>query len=165
MTHQLLEGYESTILRGNAGTIKKEGVIYGPVDPTQKLASIAVADVGDAAATLLQNPSKFAGKTYTFNTTPYSNEEVAQAFEEVLQKPVKYVQVSFDDAKKALMGMGMPEWQTDGVLELMRKQHEGKEVMSKKADDFEQVTGRAPLTIKEWVKMVKPGFESSSPAE
>jgi len=26
--------------------------------------------------------------------------------------------VSYEDAKKAYMGMGFPEWQTDGIMEL-----------------------------------------------
>ena len=145
--------------RAYVGSIKEQGKIHGPVNPDRKLAPIAVSDIGEAAAIVLRNPAEHTGKTYTLTTTPYSTKELAEAFSEALGKPVEYVQVPFEAAKQAMLGLGLPEWQADGIVELLQKQDKGDKAIVTKTEDFKTIVGREPLTIQQWTAAVKGGFQ------
>lgn len=47
----------------NAGSIKQQGKIYGPGNPTKEVSLVAVEDIGDAAAAVLLKPKSHANKT------------------------------------------------------------------------------------------------------
>ena len=59
-----------------------------------------------------------AGVTTNFTAT-------VAAYGKVLGKPVGYTQVPPEAAKQSMMGAGWPEWQVDGVLELLALVNEG----------------------------------------
>ena len=76
-------------------------------------------------------------------------------FVTVLQ--VNYVQVPYEAAKQAFLKM-LPEWQTDGVIELLKLIDDGASgpVVH---DDFEVVVGHAPLSIEQWTAQVGGAFK------
>ena len=51
--------------------------------------------------------------------------KTAALYSSVLGKPVAFTQVPPEAAKQSMMGSGWPEWQVDGVLELMALVNEG----------------------------------------
>lgn len=73
---------------------------------------------GKAAAAILADPSKHAGKTYCIVSNRHSFGEVCQEFSRQLNKNVQFEQQTYEDAKKSLMQAGLPEWQAGGVVEL-----------------------------------------------
>ena len=101
-----------------AQTVASDGMIYLPFKDG-KLGMIDLRDVVDVALKVLTSEGH-EGKTYTL-TGPQSisYHEVAASLSKVLGKEIKYVSVPPEAAQEAMLGMGMPEWLTEGYIELM----------------------------------------------
>eukprot|EP00301_Raphidiophrys_heterophryoidea_P011488 c17608_g1_i1.p1 GENE.c17608_g1_i1~~c17608_g1_i1.p1 ORF type:complete len:308 (+),score=118.86 c17608_g1_i1:45-926(+) len=140
-------------------TIKSHATFYGPQDPQATYGAISVSDVGEAAGKILTQPENHVNKTYNLISAPFTIDDVATAFSETLGKEVKYVRVDYAAAKQAFIGMGFPEWQTEGVLELLQNIDNKEPIMSLHSDDFKHVTGRDPATINHWVHTVASAFQ------
>ena len=141
-------------------TIQKMSTIIVPVDPTKPYTPVVVGDAGKAAAAVLVDPSKHANKTYPIVSDRHTHNDVAKTFSEALGKEVTVTTNSYEDAKKFLMGVGLPEWQVDGILELYKLIDNGspttnQEDMSK----FKNITGEDPTSLKGWVNAVAPAFK------
>ena len=76
---------------------------------------------------------------------------------DVLLLQVKYVHVPYEAAKQAILKM-LPEWQTDGVIELLKLVDDGASGAGV-TDDFEALVGHAPLTIEQWTAQVGAAFK------
>ena len=142
---------------GFKDTIKGAGAIHLPVDPSKKFCAASVGDIAKAAAAILVNPAKHANKTYNVVTDHYSYGDVAAAFGEALGKTVTYNRVSYDAAKQAFLGMGLPEWHVDGLMEFCKLIDSGDPVIN--ASDYNLITGEQPTSLKAWVTQVKGAFE------
>ena len=141
-------------------TIKGASAIYNPVDPTKHLSPVVVADAGNAAAAILVDAANHANKTYDIVSDRFTYGELTAAFGEALGKTVTYNRVPYDDAKKAFLGMGFPEWQVDGILELFKLMDASDPVISTtNVGDYKKITGEQPTSLKAWVAQVKAGFE------
>jgi uncharacterized protein YbjT (DUF2867 family) len=117
---------------------------------------VTVQDIGDAAAVILSNPAAYAFRTYNLSGPDYTNAELAAALTTALGRPIDYVQVPYEAAKKSFVDKGWPEWQVGGLLELFRMMDAGAYGYS--TDDFTTITGRAPTSVQAWVEAVKGGF-------
>ena len=145
---------------GFKDTIKGQGAIYCPVDPSKKFCTASVGDIGKAAAAILVNPAKHANKTYTIVSDHHSYGDVAAAFGEALGKTVTYNRVSYDAAKQAFVGMGFQDWQAGGLMELFKLiDNEDPAVSTIDASDYNLITGEQPTSLKAWVTQVKGAFE------
>ena len=108
-------------LLGSAQTVSTQGAMYWAMGEG-KLGMIDARDIGASAAAVLKDDStKHDGKIYT-PTGPASITfaEAATQLSEVIGKPVKYVPLSFDAAREAMLGMGMPAWLTGMLVEYSR---------------------------------------------
>jgi len=105
---------------GFKDSIKGQGAIYCPVDGTKPFTPVAVADAAKAGAAILVDSSKHANKTYAIISDRHTYNDVAAAFVEALGKTVTYNRVPYDAAKQAFLGMGFPNWQVDGIMELYK---------------------------------------------
>lgn len=144
------------------GTIKgADGpTFYDPRDSSLPHTPVAVADVGKASADILANPSKHFGKTYKLVAPAFSLNDQAEALTTALGKTVTHTQVPYDAAKEAFMGMGFPEWQVDGIMELYHYIDDKSEMTNEaNTGDIEAITGEKPLTIEAWVEQNAPGFQ------
>ena len=121
-----------------AQTIASQGTIYMPMK-NGKVGMIDARDVAEAVAMVLTSDGH-EGKSYVL-TGPdsMSIQDVAESLSKVLEKEVKYVDVPPEAAREAMLGMGMPEWIADGILELAAALGEG--LGDYTTDDFEQLTG------------------------
>jgi uncharacterized protein YbjT (DUF2867 family) len=92
-----------------AATIKTQGTLYAPLKDG-KIAMVDARDIAAVAVRTLTEPGH-EGKTYIV-TGPeaISFQELAQQLGTVLGKPVKYVDIPLEDARKGMQGAGMPEW-------------------------------------------------------
>jgi uncharacterized protein YbjT (DUF2867 family) len=145
------------------GSIKGQDAptFYDPRDPTTLHTPVAVNDVGKAAADILANPVKHYGKTYKLVAPPFSLNDMASAFTKAMGKQVKHTQVSYKDAKDAFMGMGFPEWQVDGIMELYQYIDSESTYTNERTQigDVEAITGEAPQSIESWVEQNVAGFQ------
>ena len=141
-------------------SIVGQGAIYYPVDPDKPYTSVVVEDAGKAAAAILVDPSKHAGKTYTLVSHRNTYSDVAQGFSEVLGKEITYNRVSYEAGKEAFLGMGLEEWLADGVLELYKLLDSGApETNIADMSDYEKITGEKPTSLKAWITKYAPGFQ------
>ena len=141
-------------------SIVGQGAIYNPVDPDKLFTPVVVEDAGKAGAAILADPSKHNGKIYTIVSDRITYNDVAQGFSEALGKEVKYNRVPYEAAKQAFLGMGAPEWQVNGGLEIFKLFDSGApETNYANLSDFEKITGEKPTTLKAWIAKNAPGFK------
>lgn len=144
----------------NVASIKGQETFYDPRDPAKMHTPVAVSDVGKAAADILANPSSHAGKTYKLVSPAFSLNDLAAAFTKSLEKDIQPTTVGYDACKEAFMGMGFPEWQTDGIIELFKYINEDSPITNElETGDIEKITGEKPMTVEEWVEQNAAGFK------
>jgi len=158
-------GFTYTFLRPNffmqnllaaAPQIKSQGAIYQP-GANQSASHIDIADIASVAAAVLRDPSRHANQAYTL-TGPQSLtfHQVADIVSRVIGKPVKYIDVPRDAARQAMISGGMPEWQAEGISQLMDDYRAGK--MSAVTNDVERITGKKPRTVEEFATENRSAF-------
>lgn len=143
-------------------SILGQGVIHAGRDPEKVAGSIVVEDAGKAAAVILVDPSKHAGKTYCLVSDCFSYNDVVKAFSEVLRKEIKYNQLSTENLKQMLTAAKLPQRIADGLVELSKLSAESSPATQDKeavTPDYEMITGEKPTTLKAWVEKNAPGFQ------
>src|SRR5918994_2418986 len=130
-----------------ARTIASEGRIYQPFK-NGKLGMIDAWDIGEVAAKVLTEEGH-EGKVYTLTgPAAISFYEVAEALSEVLGKEVRYVDISLEDAKRAMLNRGIPEWRADALNEYAKAHSEGYSNFT--TEGVEQLTGHPATSYKEF---------------
>src|SRR5215207_6839136 len=130
-----------------ARTVASEGRIYQPFKDG-KLGMIDVRDIGEVAAKVLTEEGH-EGEVYTLTgPAAISFYEVAEALSEVLGKEVRYVNISLEDAKRAMLNMGLSEWRADVLVEYAKAHSEGYSNFT--TDDVEQLTGHTAASYREF---------------
>jgi uncharacterized protein YbjT (DUF2867 family) len=147
----------------HVGSIKdpNQSTFYDPTDPTKPFTPISVSDAGKAGADILaQSADLHNGKTYKLVMPAMTLNDLAAAFTKSLGKTVTPTTVPYPACKEAFMGMGFPEWQTDGILELFRL-FDAESPVTNEVDigDYTKITGEAPMTVEEWVEQNAAGFK------
>jgi len=145
----------------HVGSIKEQNTFYSPQDPEQKHTPVAVADVGKASADILATPNKHEGKTYKLVSPSFTLNDLSVEFTKALKKEITVTTVPYDAAKEAFMGLGFPEWQTDGILELYKLIDSKSDITNEVEDagDIEKITGEKPTTVQAWCEMNAAGFQ------
>jgi uncharacterized protein YbjT (DUF2867 family) len=160
-----------TILRPNsflqnivafqAPSIRAQGVFYLAMG-NAKLSFIDVRDVGAAAARILMTPEAHAGKTYELNGPgAFSYPEVAQQISQVTGRSVQFIDIPEEAQRKAMLEMGMPDWQVTALLDLQQyysKLGKGGEV----TDTLPKLLDRAPITLDQFLNENKDSFRSQA---
>jgi uncharacterized protein YbjT (DUF2867 family) len=116
---------ENTLPQANA--IRKMGYSVGPLRPDLKLPMIATRDIGTAAADALLHPTA-RGKQprELLGQRDLSYTEVAAVLGKAIGKPdLKYVQLSDDQARGALVQMGMSDQAARLLLEMAASLNSG----------------------------------------
>jgi uncharacterized protein YbjT (DUF2867 family) len=146
------------------GVIKGMGIFGSPMGPDHAFPQIATRDIGLVAAEKLAAGDKAKGQTVTelFGPKEYSMAESTKILGAAIGKPdLKYVQFPYDDAKKAMLGMGISPSVAGSFIEMYRAFNEGKVGSTQKPGPG----NRGKTTLEEFAKTVfKPAFESKAPA-
>jgi uncharacterized protein YbjT (DUF2867 family) len=134
-------------LLGNVGTIKSDNAIYSPLGDAG-ISIVSTADIAAVAAKSLVEDGH-AGKTYTL-TGPeaVSYGRIADIVGEVIGRKVTYIPISYDTARGAMVGTGMPEWLVDDLIRLMKTWSQGAGAVV--SADVEKVLVRKPIALKEF---------------
>jgi uncharacterized protein YbjT (DUF2867 family) len=135
---------------GNAGTIATEGALYGTTGEG-RIGTVDTRDIASVARTVLTEPGH-TGKTYVL-TGPESltHADMAATLAAVLDKEVRYVDVTPDQYEQTLLGYGLPEPLAEDIRVLYG------EIFRSGGGDFvtthvQDVTGRAPRSFEEFVR-------------
>jgi uncharacterized protein YbjT (DUF2867 family) len=140
--------------------IAAKGAMFLPMEDA-RIASIAVGDIAEIAATVLTKPGH-EGKTYPL-TGPeaLSMSEVAEKLSAATGKAIRYVNVSPEDARKAQLNAGMPPYLADALFELFAERRNGKE--AKVWPDAEVLLGRRPTSFDEFARRNAAVFRGEAP--
>jgi uncharacterized protein YbjT (DUF2867 family) len=149
------------IVAYNAPSIRAQGAFYAAMDNAE-LSLIDVRDVGAAATKTLLAPETHAGKTYELNGPEAATyTEVAQRISRITGRTVQFVDIPEEAQRKAMLDLGMPEWQVNALLDLQQyysKLGKGGEV----TDTLPKLLGRAPITLDQFLQENKDSFRSQA---
>jgi uncharacterized protein YbjT (DUF2867 family) len=118
-----------------------------------------VRDIASVAVqSLTQNSDSIhSGKAYTI-TGPesLSYSEAAEILSNHIGRKISYVNISEDDARKLITNMGMNEWHTNILLDLLKLSREG--YLSNISRAVEEVTGKQPIPFSQFAKDYAESF-------
>jgi len=107
-------------------SIVAQGALFLPMEDA-RIASIDIGDIAEVAATVLTG-SGHEGKIYPL-TGPeaLSMADVAEKLSIATGKPIQYVNVAPEEAKRANLAVGMTPYLADALFELFAERRKGKE--------------------------------------
>ena len=122
-TH-LRPGEFMTVYFRQASNIASKGALFLPMEDA-RIASIDIGDIAEIAAKVLTE-SAHEGKVYPL-TGPeaLSMAEVAAKLSAATGKPIRYVNVPPEDARRAQLAAGMPPFLADALFELFSERRRG----------------------------------------
>ena len=141
----------------------QQGIIAGPFR-SGKWTFVDARDVGAVAAAVLVDP-KYAGRTLTVTgSEELSYAQVAERLSKILDKPVKYVDITANEARSRLQMYGAPPIMIEALLELWDA-CASKLVNVAPTDVVKEVTGREPRSLEEFARDYREYFiKSPAPA-
>jgi uncharacterized protein YbjT (DUF2867 family) len=146
---------QNTMMVGQ--TVAADGMVYMPCDQGQ-FAMIDLRDVGAAVASVLTSDGH-EGKIYVLTgPASISLNDVASTLSSVLGKEVTYVNVPFEAAKEAMVGLGMSAWLADMYNELFK--NFGQNGANFTTDDFEEIAGRLATSYRQFAQDFAGAFDS-----
>jgi uncharacterized protein YbjT (DUF2867 family) len=117
---------------------------------------VSFVDVRDIAAVAVQaltdnREGVHNGKAYTITgPNAISYRDAAGILSEHLDRKISYLNISEDEARRLIKEMGMSDWHTNILLELLRLSRDG--YLSNISHAVEEVTGRVPITFSQFAK-------------
>jgi uncharacterized protein YbjT (DUF2867 family) len=140
-------------------SVGQQGIIAGPFR-SGKWTFVDGRDVGAVAAAALVDP-KFAGRTLTVTgSEELSYTQVAERLSKILDKPVKYVDITANEARGRLQMYGAPPIMIEALLELWDA-CASKLVNVAPTDVVKEVTGREPRSLEEFARDYREYFIKS----
>jgi uncharacterized protein YbjT (DUF2867 family) len=117
-----------------------------------KTSPVSSADVARVVAKVLADPGPHLGQVYEL-TGPRSQDMdgVAGEYSESLNREVTYLDIPAEDWERGLKAAGLPEHLTHHLVTMAELNRAGR--YDRMADGVEQVTGRAPMSVREFVSL------------
>jgi uncharacterized protein YbjT (DUF2867 family) len=113
-------GFMQNILAYLAPSIRAQGAIYAAMG-NARTSYLDVADIAVVIAKALLSPADHAGKVYELNgPESVSYTELAQRISRVANREIKFVDIPESAQRQTMLGLGMPEWQVNALLELQQ---------------------------------------------
>ena len=140
-----------------AGMAKHMGIIGSPVKADLKIPMVASKDIAAVALEHLL-ALDFTGKShaYILGSRDYTYAEIAKIYGHAIGKPeLNYVQFSFEDAKKAMMQVGLGESYVDQINIFAKAMNEGKVL----GDIKRRPANTTPTTAEEFSHVFKAVYE------
>lgn len=132
----------------DAESIKNQNAIFAPMGDGK----IGMVDARDIAAVAVKALTEdgHEGKTYVLTgAKAISYHDVSNAFTFFLERDIKYIPVSAEDAHQGMLDAGMPEWLANDLTAINKIYASGQG--SEISDDIEKVTGRRAGLLKEYL--------------
>jgi NAD(P)H dehydrogenase (quinone) len=120
---------------------------------------VAAADVALAVAAVLADPAPHLGRVYEL-TGPSSQDMygIAREFSDALKREITYSDVPAKDWERELKRLGLPEHLAAHVVTMGELHRAGR--YDRIADGVQRVTGRPPMSVREWVSLHADKFGS-----
>jgi uncharacterized protein YbjT (DUF2867 family) len=138
-------GFMQNVVTYLAPSIRAQGAFYDAMGEA-KTSYVDVRDVGAIAATVLVSAGAHAGKTYELNgPEAITQDELAQRIGANCGREVKHVNIPREAHRKAMLDLGMPEWQVTALIELQDYYVSGRAANVDRT--IERLLGRPPRRI------------------
>lgn len=129
---------------GQVETIKSQGMFFLANSGDRKLPTVATRDIAAVAARLLLDDSwSGQGSVPVVGPDDLSPNDMAQIMSEVLQRPVRFQQVTGADYKATLMQYGITEAWAQGLVDMAAAQNDG-------VYDVEPRTPPSTTSFRQW---------------
>jgi len=117
-----------------------------------KTSPVSSADVARVVATILADPRPHQGRVYEL-TGPRSQDMdgVAREYSEALNREVTYSDIPPTDWQRGLKAAGLPEHLSHHLVTMAELNRAGR--YDRMADGVERVTGRPPMSVREFVSL------------
>jgi uncharacterized protein YbjT (DUF2867 family) len=125
----------------NADSIRR-GALAAPMG-SARIAMVDARDVASAAAAALTSGALDGSAPILTGPAPLTYAEIAAVLTRVLRRPISYVDVAPDVARRGMLEAGMPAWLVEAVLGLAEEFRAGRADLA--TDDVRRATGRAPI--------------------
>ncbi len=135
--------------------IKSRGMFFSPIAGDRKLPTCATRDIAAVAGKLLLDPS-WSGRSSVPVLGPedLSPKDMAQIMSQVLEKPVRFQQITYEAFKATLTKNGMSDAMAQGMVDMMAAKDAG-------LDNAETRTPQSttPTSFRQWCEEVlKPSI-------
>jgi uncharacterized protein YbjT (DUF2867 family) len=139
--------------------IRTQRVLFAPMRQAA-LSMVDARDVAAVAAAILTSCGH-EGKTYLVTgPEPLSFADAAVQLSQTLDMPVRYVDAAAEDARHALLKMGMPEWYVDDLLGFYAWYGSGAGAAVSNA--VPQLTGKPGRTFRDFAEAHRLQFLAAS---
>lgn len=120
--------------------------LYNPFPKDATFPSIDLDDLGEVFAKVIgsANGQQHSKKVYSAYGEVVTGDQAASAIGKVIGKPTTWIEVPDEAADKALSGMGVPQWQATGIVELWRYYAKGRGNVE---NAFKTIVGRDPISF------------------
>jgi uncharacterized protein YbjT (DUF2867 family) len=160
--HIKASGMAWTFLRDNLylefseAMVGPDGVIRGPAGDG-RAAVVSHEDIAGVAVTVLQEPTRHAGQTYSL-TGPeaLTLAEIAGLLAEIRGREVRFHDETIEEAYQSREVYGAPDWQVEAWVSTYLAIRAGE--FDGVTDDVERLTGRRPVSLRDYLA----GSERSS---
>jgi uncharacterized protein YbjT (DUF2867 family) len=141
--------------------IVARGAFFLPMEDA-RIASIDVLDIAEVAAKALTEPGH-EGKIYPL-TGPeaLTMAEVAEKLSAATGRPIQYVNVAPEEARRAQLAAGVPQYTADALAELFAERRKGKE--SQVSPVIEGIIGRRATSFDDFALRNAAIFRGEQPA-
>jgi uncharacterized protein YbjT (DUF2867 family) len=150
-------------LRGT-GVIAQTGFYGTAFKPGAALPMIAAFDIGaKAAELLLEEPFRQPRIRELLGPRDYTMIEAARLLGAAIGKPnMNYMQFSYNDARKGMIGAGLSASYADAIVEISRSFNEGKV----RATEMRSAQNSTPTTLEQFAQEVfRKAYEAAVPAQ
>lgn len=148
-------GFMQNIMIYNSGTIKEQSAFYG----SQGEGRVSHIDIRDIAAVAVKTLTEngHLGKTYTL-TGPeaLSNRRIAEILSAAMGREIRYVDLTPEQMKQALLQAGSSEWSANAILALDNLYRTGG--ASEVTGDVTQILGRKPRSYEQFAREYLSSF-------
>jgi uncharacterized protein YbjT (DUF2867 family) len=148
-----LEGF---FLKLVAASVRDHDELLLPMGQS-KTSPVAATDVARALAVILDEPAPHLGRVY--NLTGFESADLtryAQAFSEALGRPIRYRDVPVAAWAERLQALGVPAHLLAHLTVMAELHQQGR--YDRMTDDLFQLTGRAPTSVREFVRQHAAAF-------
>lgn len=157
----LRPGYFMENLLWNVGLIKTAGINGSPLRADLPIPMIATKDISADAVRLLLAPN-FSGKTARelLGQRDLTMAEVTRVIGQAVGKPdLKYVQFPYDEAEKAMLGMGLSAGVAEAYIEMYKAFNDGRV----RPTENRSAANTTPTSIEAFSKTIAEAYRRESP--
>ncbi|HEX4253318.1 MAG TPA: NmrA family NAD(P)-binding protein [Pseudonocardia sp.] len=147
--------YMQNFTRQMAGSIATAGVFAQPAIRAP-ISFVDVADIARVAAVVLTSATA-PGRVHNI-TGPeaLTYGQAAEVLSRVLERPVRHVGLSDEEARAGLLGRGLPPFHADALIDVARAYRDGG--AESVTTTVSELTGREPTTFEQFVRAHRSVF-------